>query len=239
MPSEALPTKLQRQRILMLVPDADLGVLPEVDSLFDLGYSPQVVQGNVTRERLFQVIRNREFDIIHYAGHATREGILLSDGIFDAASIVQVARACGATLVFLNGCETAEIGQFLVDEHVGVALCTLRGINDALARETAQLFYQALARTGDVRAAYNMSKPPVKGGYTMLTNGHDDRSLAPILEKLIVFEKFITRNDAEHASLQQEILRSKNWFLRVSLAGMVVVGIVIGLATFVAGQLYR
>ena len=88
----------KQYRVLLIVPDSGLGVLPEVDTMFDMGYSPQVVQGAVGRERIFQVIRNRGFDIIHYAGHATRDGINLSDGTLDGPSLVQIAKAVGAEL---------------------------------------------------------------------------------------------------------------------------------------------
>ena len=59
-----------------------------------------------------------------------------------------------ASLIFLNGCETIELGQMLVDEHVPLVICTLRSVADTLARETTQLFYKAYAQTGDARAAY-------------------------------------------------------------------------------------
>lgn len=237
----------KQYRVLLIVPDAGLGVLPEVDSMFDLGYSPQVVQGAVTRERIFQIIRSRSFDIIHYAGHAGPGGIALSDGILDGASLVQIAKSVNASLIFLNGCETIELGQMLVDEHVPVVICTLRSVADTMARETSQLFYRAYAQTGDARAAYNMSKPPVKGGYSILTNGASDVSLAPVLEKLAEFQVFMQRNDVEHHDLVKSVednrrererqidnmihvfQKTRVWSIVVMLAGMVGVGVIVGL----------
>lgn len=234
----------KQYRVLLIVPESGLSVLPEVDAMFDLGYSPQVVQGAVTRDRVFQVIRNRQFDIIHYAGHASREGITLSDGVLDGPSLVQIAKGCGTDMLFLNGCDTVELGQMLVDEHVPIVICTLRSVNDVMARETAQLFYKAFAQTGDARASYNMSKPPVKGGYTLLTNGGaNDQSLAPILERLAAFTTFMSRNDAEHRAILDTIsdnetktdrmtrimLKSRVWNIAIMLAGMLGVGVIVGL----------
>jgi hypothetical protein len=237
----------KQYRVLLIVPDAGLGVLPEVDSMFDLGYSPQVVQGTVTRDRIFQIIRARSFDIIHYAGHAGPGGIQLSDGILDGPSLVQIAKSVNATLIFLNGCETIELGQTLVDEHVPIVICTLRSVADSMARETSQLFYRAYAQTGDARAAYNMSKPPVKGGYSILTNGASDISLAPVLEKLAEFSVFMQRNDVEHHDLVKSIddnrherqaqldtlmrvfKKSRVWSIVVMLTGMVGIAFIFGL----------
>lgn len=233
----------KQYRVLLIVPESGIGVLPEVDSMFDLGYSPQVVQGVVTRDRIFQVIRSRGFDIIHYAGHAGPAGVQLSDGILDGPSLVQIAKAVNASLIFLNGCETIELGQMLVDEHVPIVICTLRSVADTLARETSQLFYKAYAQTGDARAAYNMSKPPVKGGYSILTNGVNENSMAPVLEKLAEFSDMLKRNDEEHISLCQSVThltaeqhhledrmlrvfqRSRVWSIAVMLFGMVGVSV--------------
>ena len=145
--------------------------------------------------------------------------------------------------MFLNGCETVELGQLLVDEHVPIVICTLRSISDVMARETSQLFYKAFAQTGDARAAYNMSKPPVKGGYSILTNGLNDQSLAPILERLAAFTTFMSRNDVEHKAILDTIadtdtktermtrimLKSRVWNIVIMLCGMVGVGVIVGL----------
>jgi hypothetical protein len=234
----------KQYRVLLIVPESGLGVIPEVDAMFDMGYTPQVVQGPVTRERLFQVIRSRSFDIIHYAGHASRDGIQLSDGLLDGSALVQIAKNVNAQLVFLNGCDTVELGQMLVDEHVQTVICTLSSVSDVVARETSQLFYKAFAQTGDMRAAYNMSKPPIKGGYSILTNGINDISLAPILEKMVVFGDFMTRNDKEHCDIVGSIevnrverekqfnnmttifQKSRIWNASIMLIGMVGVGII-------------
>jgi hypothetical protein len=89
-----------------------------------------------------------------------------------------------------------------------------------------------------------MSKPPVKGGYTLLTNGGaNDQSLAPILERLAAFTTFMSRNDAEHRAILDTIsdnetktdrmtrimLKSRVWNIAIMLAGMLGVGVIVGL----------
>ena len=167
----------------------------------------------------------------------------MSDGILDGPSLVQIAKSVEAQIIFLNGCETIELGQQLVDEHIPVAICTLRSVDDVMARETSQLFYKALAQTNNVRAAYNMSKPPIKGGYTILTNGITDVSLTPILEKLAEFSSFILRNDNEHIDIVKAIqlneeehtnilnalTKARIWNIIIMFIGMIGVGLVVGL----------
>lgn len=198
-------------RILLIAPSyqqSDMvrfDTVPEIDTLYDLGYSVQVVQERVTRERLFQITRNRSFEIIHFAGHTGPAGWLLDDGkVFESSAIVQLARSAHANLIFINGCESAEIGQLLVDEHVPAAICVLGRIEDATAKETAQVFYQKLAEVRDVRAAYSASKPPIKGGYSLFTNGSATPAtelLASILQKIEALNSTVERLDRSTATV--------------------------------------
>ena len=236
--------QIKYPRVLMIVPELGLPLSPEIDTLYPLGYNVQPIQGQVTRERIFAAIRDREFDVIHYAGHSGELGIELSGSvILEAAGLVQIARGVKAKLIFLNGCANIQVGQVLVDEHIPFVICTLSNIDNMMARETAQLFYAHLAETGDIRAAFNLSKPPVKGAYAMLTNGTVDVSLAPIIEKLATFTIFMDRNDSEHADILKTIrdnesehdrimrvlLKSRIWNVVIMLAGMVGVGVIVGL----------
>lgn len=198
-----MPTAKQHSRILLIAPAyyndgvVRLDTIPEVDTLYDLGYNVQTVQEHVTRERLFQIVRNRQFEIVHFAGHSSPDGWLLDDGkLMETAAIVQLARSAHANLVFINGCASAEIGQVLVDEHVPAAICLLGKVEDATAKETAQVFYQKLAEVRDVRTAYGASKPPLKGGYSLFTNGGPTPAtelLTPILREIETLSSTVAR----------------------------------------------
>lgn len=248
-----------QERILLIAPELGLALTPEVDSLYPLGYYVQPITGDVSRERIFAGIAKREFDIIHYAGDAGPAGIRLSNDkhgqivIMDAAALVQIARAVKAKLVFLNGCSSIIVGQTLIDEHVPYVIATLAEIDNVMARETAQMFYQALAETHDVRTAFDMSKPPKPGAYVCLNNGVKELSLKPVLDKLADVAAFMSRNDAEHMAIctsvselakdqhstEERMLRvfqrSRVWSIAVMLSGMVGVG----LMTFLFSMLAR
>lgn len=247
------------KRVLFIAPaDSGLNIMPEIDTMYDLGYSVQSVQGDVSRARLFEVVRRQKFGIIHFACHAGPEGVLLSKGeLLDAAAIVQFAKACGAILVFLNACETAEIGQMLVDEDIPAVICALRRIDDQMARETAQVFYKALAQRNDVRMAYHDSRPPIKGAYCLFTDGLLEQvEFGPVIERLTQLENavresngqmtaIVAANNTEHAQFRTAIAqavdncgdmaRQRQWFLRVSV-GVIVIGFMLSLVITFIGK---
>lgn len=237
-------------RILFIAPsDTKLDVVPEIDALYEYGYTVQSVQGEVSRSRLFDLVRRQKFDVLHFACHSNPDGVLLSSAeAFDTPSIVQFAKMCGATLVFLNSCQSIEIGQVLIDEDVPAVICTRADVQDQIAKETAQAFYKQLAGHGDVRRAYHDSRPPIKGGYSLFTDGQLDAiQFGPIIERLDQFEAAVLRsaeertvivaaNNAEHeefrASLQalakcsQEIKAIRHWATLVFGVGVGVVTII-------------
>lgn len=199
---------MQLQRVLFVAPaDSGLDVAPEMEALYTSGFAVQIVAQPITRQRLFDTIRRQQFDILHFACHADDAGLTLSHGErLDVAGLVQFARSCKAVLVFLNACETAEIGQILYDEDIPATICTLRKVDDVQAKETAQCFYRELAELNDVRKAYNRSKPPVKGGYSLFANGKlHELQFAPIIEKLEQFATIVECNQQEHADFRHGI----------------------------------
>jgi len=239
----------EQYKVLLIVPELGLNLAPEQDAFYPLGFYVHPIQGEVTRERIFANVSKREFDIIHYAGDAGPAGVRLSNDhnggmvILEASALVQIARAVKAKLVFLNGCSSIIVGQTLIDEHIPYCICTLAEIDNIMARETSQMFYQALAETHDIRTAFDLSKPPRPGAYVCLSNGVKEISLKPILDKLAVISTFMTRNDTEHQAILQTIadnesehdrimrvlLKSRAWNIVIMLAGMVGVGLIVGL----------
>lgn len=225
--------------LLFIAPsDSGLNVIPELAVLYENGFYVQVAQGIVTRDRLFDVARRHEFDIVHIAAHTGADGILLSQGEYlDVPGIVQLVKLCRAHLVFINGCSSAKIGQVLVDEGIPAVIATLASIPDDTARETAQLFYKEFALSQDIHLAYRRSKPPIKGGYILLTDGQwAELTIAPIVKRLDEMAEnwrtYMMRNDEEHVELRKmdyEItidlgtlhenilttVRLKRWFLTV------------------------
>lgn len=232
MPGTRNGKNLTYKRILFVAPsDSGLDVAPEIDALYELGYTAQALQGEVSRRRLFDLVRGRTgYDVLHFACHANSEGVLLSHGdTMDAASITQFAKALGVTLVFLNACDTAQLGQLLVDEDIPAAICTLSNVPDVQAKETAACFYRALASTNDIRRAYHESKPPVKGGYSLFSDGALElQQFGPVLAKLDEFAAVIDANSEDHVKIWRSIellgkttsdtAQLKQWFLRVTVS---------------------
>lgn len=191
-------------RILFIAPsDTGLNVVPEIDALYEYGYTVQSVQGDVSRARLFDLARRQKFDVLHFACHSSPDGVLLSSGEgFDTPSIVQFAKMCGATLVFLNSCQSIEIGQVLIDEDLPAVICTRASIDDQIAKQTAQAFYKQLAAHGDIRRAYHDSRPLIKGGYSLFTDGiWDTIQFGPIIERLDKFESVVLQSNIERATI--------------------------------------
>lgn len=188
-------------RVLFIAPsDSGLDVVPEVDTLSELGFNVRVLQGDVTAERIFAVCRMTKFGVLHFACHAQSDGVILSKGErFDIDSILQIARLTDAILVVLNACTTSIIGQTLVDESVPAVICTMREVPDHTAKQTAQAFYQHLVETGNAHEAYKASKPATRGLYQWLANGsYETMVLAPIMSRLEVIQTSLETNAKEH-----------------------------------------
>lgn len=240
--------------LLFIAPsDSGLNVASELAVLYETGFYVQAVQGIVTRDRLFDSARRHEFDIVHIAAHTGTDGVLLSQGeSLDVPGLVQLVKLCRAHLVFINGCSSAEIGQVLVDEGIPAVIATLANIPDDTARETAQLFYKEFALSEDIHLAYRRSKPPIKGGYILLTDGQwAELTIAPIMRRLDELTAqwcdYMAKNDAEHDHLRKmdyEITmdlgllhegalnydRMKRWFLNTllfALGGMLLIQLLV------------
>jgi len=236
------------QRVLFIAPASGLDVLPELSALYENGFQVRVMREGLTTQTLFDEVREQRYDIVHVAAHSADNRILLGNEQLDATTLAQLARLANAQLVFLNGCATAEIGQVLVDDGLPAAIVTLDTVTDALAKQTAQLFYVNLARTGDIHQAYRQSKPPVRGAYMLLTDGHMfDLAIQPIMHEISELREIWQQHDAEHDRLTKMIYnitidlgalhdqalnteRLKGWFMRllvISLGGMTLVQILL------------
>ena len=109
-------------------------------------------------------------------------------------------------LVYINACSTAVIGQLLIDNHVPAAIVTLRSLEDGVAWPTASTFYRMLIRLGDLRAAYNASRPAADGRYLWLSNGgYADEMAKQLMDKLTVMETVLTESKLDRSSMHLEL----------------------------------
>lgn len=186
------------RRVVFIAPDytdefylttgfARLDVVPENDSVVDLGYEVQTIGGNVTNERLMERARsnNTPVDILHFSGHGNSRGAFMTNGeLLTAPMILQLAQTWMAKAVFFNFCNSSIVGQYLVDNGVPCVIVTLEPVEDIVAKFSAQSFYSVLARTEDPYAAFKAAKG---GGQTyswMADGGYQKMILEPFMLEL-------------------------------------------------------
>ena len=109
--------------------------------------------------------------ILHYAGHANGTALNLETpgGGNEAAHAGGLAKLLGAAptlqLVFLNGCATLGQVKSLIDAGVKAVIATAVPINDAMATEFAEQFYQALAAKKSIKAAFDSAVALIASRY--------------------------------------------------------------------------
>jgi hypothetical protein len=141
------------QRYLRLHVEPDAGI----DDLFDLfnRFPDQVA-------------------IFHYGGHADGTALQLEapGGGNEAAHAGGLAQLMGLSttlrLVFLNGCATRDQVKALLDRGVRAVIATAVPINDSMATEFAEQFYEALASGKSIKASFESAK-------AMIASRHGDK----------------------------------------------------------------
>lgn len=128
---------------------------------------------NTTIEDIFTFFSdyNERIAIFHYGGHASGTHLQLesSPGEAKPAGAGGLAALMGQQknlkLVFLNGCATHDQVKLLLDAGVKAVIATSVPINDEMATEFAEQFYQALANKSDILKAFNTAKAFVTANY--------------------------------------------------------------------------
>lgn len=142
---------------------------------------------NIRTDYIRRSIRN--FDIVHYAGHATydtedpsQSGWLVKEGTVTAALLVKMKGIRPLpSLVFSNACQSSEVGEWKVDEHseetiFGLAnaflaagvqhyIGTFWNILDEPGAHFAHAFYSELIRGGSVGKSMRVARNDVAKRY--------------------------------------------------------------------------
>lgn len=101
--------------------------------------------------------------LFHYGGHANSQQLILDDQATNASGIAQLLAAQkNLQVVFLNGCSTKEQVSTLLALGIPIVIATSASINDQLAMEFADSFYQAIANEYTILAAFNIAKGVVQ-----------------------------------------------------------------------------
>jgi hypothetical protein len=231
--------------VMLVAPDfADSGhpaldAIPEIDTLQKLGFQPTILQGPVTADRLYSMAQSVQCEILHFiTGQVSDDTLLLSKGeTLDVHGLLQIVRMTGSKCVFINACQSNYLAQVLVDNGIAVVISTTRSVLDARAKRTAQAFYTMLAKTDDLHAAYVAAKGD-DGLYAWTSNGgYTELLLKPVLGKLNELQAALSQNEQEHKDIQASITHMthtftpattiKRYFLRITIAGWVIMTMVI------------
>lgn len=137
-----------------------------------------LLQGKISERDLAQAVAPGGFELFWLCTHGHRDGVLLSDGILDAAKLITYTAASGACTVVLNTCESIHLAAQIVDSTPASVVATIQDVPDAQAAATGALFASQLAHTQDPRKAYERSKPGHNRTYVYLANA-DTRTMAP------------------------------------------------------------
>ena len=128
--------------------------------------------GHVTVRSVTTLISTRQWDVIWFATHGDRDGVLLSDGAkLSTSQITQATRNSGAGLLVLNSCDSVATAN-QVHEELGIdVVCTIVEVPDVEAFTTAAYFAQRLSEGKSVAEAYALAKPGQNRTYLLLQNG--------------------------------------------------------------------
>jgi hypothetical protein len=177
-------------RILLLAPRTDLlNVDAEVQAVLRSGLDVTPRIGDVRHVDVLTDVTTGEYDVFWHAGHATKDGLVLSDGVLSAEELTPLIRN-RFELVVLNSCDSQQTAQMLQNETEASVVATIVEVPDQLAFQTGALFARELARTGDIPTAYQAAKPGNNRTYVLLGWGKkkvvDGRTLDERLDRLEV-----------------------------------------------------
>lgn len=146
-------------RVLLIAPRTDLLYADaEVQSILRSGLSVTPRLGEVNHADVLADIDTEDYDVFWFCGHATAEGLLLSDGPLTSEEFTPMILGRFA-LVVLNSCSSQQVAQVVQNETQATVIATVLDAPDRLSFSTGALFARELARTGNIFTAYHASRP--------------------------------------------------------------------------------
>jgi hypothetical protein len=178
-------------RILLIAGDSDLNTHPEVLAVQRAGRA----QRAHTLEDIYEITKDQEFDIIHIAAHGDDTGVQIGGDFLKMDILARIAKKVRAQLVYFNSCNSARLGQYLIDNGIPAVIMTSTAIDDTQDAWTiAGYFYSEVSRNGgDLKRGYQVVKPD-DGSLIWLSNGrYMDMEIAPIMDGLDQIRKEMSR----------------------------------------------
>jgi alkanesulfonate monooxygenase SsuD/methylene tetrahydromethanopterin reductase-like flavin-dependent oxidoreductase (luciferase family) len=113
----------------------------------------KIVSGKVTIADIMDKVDAGNFDVLWFATHGNESGISLSDDMLPADVLAQMARRCGAKLVFLNACSSERVANAIYAAVQVPVICAIAETMDHLAYFTAHAFANDIAKLSDPEVA--------------------------------------------------------------------------------------
>lgn len=210
-------------RVLLVLPDVDGLNLEHEAEWISRSFHTEILKGSVSIASLFEYIIGRQFDIVHFGGHGTDDGIALSGSALTMFDIERIARAVGAQLVYLNSCSSARLAQFAIDQGVPAVIATTADVPDSQAWSIATSFYQALLVHGDLYTAFEVAKPR-DGTLSFYSDGQViSKHIRPLFDKMEEFETLWQQGQQRNAQIWTALVVT--WiFMFIQLAAIILYG---------------
>ena len=194
-------------RILLIAPSLD-GISWSLETEMISGnFTITPLIGEVTHERITRASTKARFDIVHVASHSGKAGVQISGGLLTKEELAQIAKQVNAELVFLNSCDSALVGQFIVDRGVPLTISYTVDVMDTTALRTAAYYYEALHDAkGDFRKAYERVSPKDGTLAIFAGAGYLDRLITPLLQMIQDVKDSLTKLQSNVASGQKTLL---------------------------------
>ena len=117
------------------------------------------------------VKRKNDIHIVHYGGHTNgRESLLVNDAhqrqYFENEAFADLLKGLPQLkLVFINGCSSSAMVQYLYDAGIAAVIGTTTNINDLIAFQLSVAFYKGIAQQLTILEAWNAATALIRGQY--------------------------------------------------------------------------
>ncbi|MEL6674471.1 MAG: CHAT domain-containing protein [Bacteroidota bacterium] len=160
---------------------------------------------NATTEDLFNTVEqwqaHKDLLLFHFGGHASGPVLMLNteEGDTKIANGQGLARLLGSIpslkLVFLNACDTEESVPLLLEAGVKAIIATDAPVQDAMALDFADRFYQNLANHQDIRTSFDRASMYLETKYHLKTS--------PPTSSGVYFETMMRKQQEEAATYRR------------------------------------
>lgn len=144
--------------VLVVAPDVGLPWAADEARYIVNTLGAKIVSGKVTVASIMDKVDAGSFDVLWFATHGSESGIVLSDDMLSADILAQIARRCGAKLVFLNACDSERVANAIYAAVQVPVICTIAETMDYAAYFTGRAFASDLAKGVDFSEAFRRSR---------------------------------------------------------------------------------